>query len=107
METENILSPVLDPDFNAVAGNDENEPFRILTVLHDGRLATFSPELAGIDHHRLGDLTFGNVNTDGLSSVLADERFRRTAKEVAAGVTACRDICPYFHLFVAGHQPTN
>jgi uncharacterized protein len=107
METENILSPVLDPDFNAVAGNDENEPFRILTVLHDGRLATFSPELAGIDHRRLGDLTFGNVNTDGLSSVLADERFRRTAKEVAAGVTACRDICPYFHLFVAGHQPTN
>jgi uncharacterized protein len=105
-EVRNVFSALLDPDFNTATGNSENEPFRILTVLHDGRLSTFSPELAGLQHPRFGELTFGNVRTDSLQAVLASARFRRVSAEIAAGVASCRAACPYFRL-CRGGAPAN
>jgi uncharacterized protein len=105
-EARNIFSAILDPSFETSVGNDENEPFRIVTVLCNGRFSTFSPELAGFRHHRLGDLTFGNVHTDRLDDVLVGEHFWDIAAEVASGVASCRAACPYFRL-CRGGAPAN
>jgi uncharacterized protein len=105
-EAVNVVSALVDPDFDMASGNDENEPFRIVTVLFDGRLSTFSPELAGIFHPSIGEFTFGNVHTDSLAAVISSDRFRRAAAEIAAGVSACRAECPYFRL-CRGGAPAN
>jgi uncharacterized protein len=105
-EVRHVVSTLLDPGFDTATGSDENEPFRIVTILHDGRLSTFSPELAGLAHSGVGELTFGDVHTDSLASVLASDRFRSIAAEIAAGVSACRATCPYFRL-CRGGAPSN
>jgi uncharacterized protein len=105
-EGRRLLTSLLDPRFNAATGNDENEPFRIVTVLWDGRLSTFSPELSGLSHPVLGEMVFGNVRADSLPAILASDRFRRAATEVATGVAACRAECAYFRL-CRGGAPAN
>ena len=105
-EIRNVLSGLLNPDFDGPDGCDENEPFRIVTVLHDGRLSTYSPELAGMHHPRYGEFSFGNVSTAGLADVLTSAHFLRIASEIEAGVVACRGTCAYFRL-CRGGAPAN
>jgi uncharacterized protein len=105
-EVRNVLAAVVAPGFDGAAGCDENEPFRIVTVLNDGRLSTYSPELAGLQHSRYGELTFGNVHAVGLEGVLASGHFLRIASDIEAGVAACRTGCPYFRL-CRGGAPAN
>lgn len=105
-ERRTIELAMLNPAFDTSEGNDENEPFHIVTVLWDGRVSTFSPELAGLSHTLLGELTFGNVLYNSLPSVLASERFRRVASDIADGVEACREKCAYFRL-CRGGAPAN
>jgi uncharacterized protein len=105
-ELRQVISGLLHPDFGALSENDENQPFRIVTVLRDGRISTFSPELAGLRHPRFGELTIGNVLTDTLEDVIQSERFRHIAAEIAAGVESCRASCAYFRL-CRGGAPAN
>src|SRR6185295_13276130 len=39
--------------------DEQNEPFAIVSVSHDGAISTFSPELLGAHHPRFGDFAFG------------------------------------------------
>jgi uncharacterized protein len=86
--------------------NEQVEPFAIVTVTTDGELFTFSPELAGLDHPRLGRLSLGNVADAHLADVLAGERFRAQHEEVLSGVDACRRDCRHFGL-CGGGAPAN
>jgi uncharacterized protein len=86
--------------------NDQVEPFAIVTVTTDGELSTFSPELAGLGHPRLGRLSLGNVRDLRLADVLAGERFRALHDEVRRGVDACRRDCRHFGL-CGGGAPAN
>ena len=70
-------------------------PFDIVTVSHDGRIDTFSPELAGLEHPRIGSLALGNVLTSTLQQVLDGPVFRQAWAEIAAGVAACARDCAY------------
>jgi uncharacterized protein len=87
-------------------GTQENEAMRLLTVGHDGGFTTWSPELLGSLHPRLGSLELGNVLHDGLEDVCRGRTFRRIDEEISRGVKACAETCPYFNV-CGGGGPSN
>jgi uncharacterized protein len=105
-EEHNLREMLKAPNFGTLTGNDQNTPFAILTVGHDGTLSTFSPELAGLHHPRLGTYALGNVRTSTLAEVLSNPRWLALSAEVAEGVEACARDCPYFRLCLGG-APSN
>lgn len=105
-EEHNIREMLEAPNFGMLTGNDQNTPFAILTVTHDGMISTYSPELAGLQHPRLGSYALGNVRTSTLQEILSDPRWQALSTEVADGVQACARDCPYFRLCLGG-SPSN
>jgi uncharacterized protein len=105
-EIDDVLSALRHPDFGQLSSNSQNTPFQIVTVAWDGRISTFSPELLGVQDDRYGAFAFGNVRTHALCDGAGEERFRRIAEDIAAGVDACRRACPYF-AFCRGGAPAN
>lgn len=105
-EVRNVLGALVDMPDGVWRGNDQNMPFAIVTVTHDGALHTFSPELAGISHARFGSMVLGNVGTDSLADVLRGDRFRSMWAEISAGIDACERTCAYFSL-CRGGAPSN
>jgi uncharacterized protein len=76
--------------------DEQNEPFAIVSVSHDGAISTFSPELLGAHHPRFGDFAFGHVAAHGLADVAAGTPFLAVSREIRRGVEACRRDCRYF-----------
>ena len=76
--------------------DEQNGPFAIVSVSHDGAISTFSPELLGAHHPRFGDFAFGHVAAHGLADVAAAAPFRTVSREIRRGVDACRRDCRYF-----------
>ena len=76
--------------------DEQNEPFAIVSVSHDGAISTFSPELLGAHHPRFGGFAFGHVAAHGLADVAAAAPFRAVSHEIRRGVEACRRNCRYF-----------
>jgi uncharacterized protein len=76
--------------------DEQNEPFAIVSVSHDGAISTFSPELLGAHHPRFGDFAFGHVAAHGLADVAASAPFLAVSREIRRGVEACRHDCRYF-----------
>lgn len=105
-EVRTVLAGLQEPPAGAWPGNDQNRPFDIVTVTHDGSLHTFSPELAGLKHPRIGSLALGNVRTSTLQQVLDGPVFRQAWAEIAAGIAACARDCAYFPL-CRGGAPSN
>ncbi|WP_395708527.1 cyclophane-forming radical SAM/SPASM peptide maturase GrrM/OscB [Reyranella sp.] len=105
-EERNLRDMLQSSDFGQLPGNDQNTPFSIVTVARDGTLSTFSPELAGLSHPRLGSFALGNVKSATLAGILADPRWVALSEEVAEGVRACAARCPYFRLCLGG-APSN
>jgi uncharacterized protein len=101
-EIRTILGALAQP----AAGNDENTPFRIVTVTHDGALHTFSPELAGTRHPTIGSLSFGRVGDATLGEILDAPKFRAVWSEIREGIQACSTNCSYFPL-CRGGAPAN
>jgi uncharacterized protein len=86
----------------------EAHPFDIITISADGRLSTFSPELAGLTG-RSGDpagFFLGSVHKDRLADIVARAAYQSLAGEIEAGVTACRKSCRYFDI-CGGGAPSN
>lgn len=104
-EIDNVLAALRHPRFGSLHSNSQNEPGRILTITRDGGIYTFSPELAGVTHPKLGTLALGNVLFDPLIP-LNSRPFDRQAAEIAAGVECCRRECKYFDLCLGG-APSN
>jgi uncharacterized protein len=91
-----------DPGF--VREPDEVVPFGIVTIRKDGRVGTFSPELASTTSSAYADFALGNVLTDSPDDVHGTEAFRRLADDVQRGREACRQSCSYFSMCGAGFQ---
>lgn len=87
-------------------GNQENTPFRIVTVLHDGRISTFSPELAGSPSQAHNNFIFGNVLNDTWESIHSNPVLHLTRSQIEAGVDNCRRRCAIFD-FCGGGSPSN
>jgi uncharacterized protein len=105
-EAEALAAWLRHPDFGRANGNEQNSPFAIVTVTHNGDIATYSPELAGLAHPAFGDFTLGNVATTTLDAILGSDRFRALCAEIETGVAACAAECSYFGL-CRGGAPSN
>jgi uncharacterized protein len=100
------LSCVLDLQANPrfVREPDEVIPFAIVTVRKDGALGTFAPELLSTLSRDYDDFIIGNVLSDTPAEVKAGEAFRRLARDVSRGRTACSQTCTYYPLCGGGFQ---
>ncbi|WP_414475882.1 cyclophane-forming radical SAM/SPASM peptide maturase GrrM/OscB [Microvirga sp. M2] len=88
------------------AEDEQNIPFRIISVGHDGAISTFSPELLGSHHDRFESFVFGHVENGQISKILYDDNFKQVHAEIQQGVDACRRICSYFK-WCGGGAPAN
>jgi uncharacterized protein len=88
------------------AEDEQNLPFAVLCIAHDGRISTFSPELLGAHHPRFRDFTFGHVATHRLCDIERSPLFNEIATEIQRGVDACKGACPYFR-WCGGGAPAN
>jgi uncharacterized protein len=77
----------------------------MLNIAWDGSFTTFSPELLGARHPRLGAFSLGNVLRDALPPA-ANARYPAQCGEIARGVENCRAQCRYFD-FCLGGAPAN
>jgi uncharacterized protein len=76
--------------------DEQNLPFAIVSVSHDGAISTFSPELLGVHHPRFGGFAFGHVARHALVDIEAAASFRTISCEIGRGVEACKRNCRYF-----------
>lgn len=97
-----ILRTQQDPDFVRVP--PEAVPFTIITIRRDGRLSTFSPELASTPSSEYADFVLGNVLTHTPTQVAQSAEFARLGSEVAVGQDSCRNSCEYYGLCGGGFQ---
>ena len=86
--------------------NDNNEPFRVITVAHDGAWTTFSPELISTVSPAYGNFRFGNLGAEPISHSLSHSHFAAVEREIRSGVDQCRSECSYFN-FCGGGAPSN
>lgn len=99
------LAP-LDDNQDTAMGNDQVEPFAIISIAYDGSLSTFSPELLGMKSAEYGDFCFGKVQDDRINEIFSDSKFQRVLKDIKAGVSLCARDCEYFS-FCGGGAPSN
>jgi len=102
-EFENTIGLLLaeEPAFD-----EQNLPFVVVSVAHDGAFSTFSPELLGTRDKRFAGFTIGHVATDSLAAAARGARFKAINDEVRRGVKACERSCRYFR-WCGGGAPSN
>ena len=102
-ELESAIASLLSDE---CARDEQNLPFAIVSVSHDGTVSTFSPELLGTRHARFNSFGFGHVATHRLADLVQDPRYRAVSSEIKRGVDACRSECAYFR-WCGGGAPAN
>lgn len=90
----------------AAVPDEQNSPFAIVSIGHDGTISTFSPELLGARHARFGHFAFGNVAENRLEDIEDADLFRTISAEIRRGVRACERTCRYFR-WCGGGAPAN
>jgi len=90
----------------AARGNAQAIVGGFLCFDYRGDLNTFSPELMAMTHAGQRPFRLGNIMEMPLADMLAGDRARALAQEVAAGVERCRSSCGYFDL-CGGGSPSN
>jgi len=88
------------------ARDEQNLPFAIMSVAHDGNFSTFSPELLGTHHNRFNSFAVGHVATDPILTIAQTPRFAAINSEIRRGVEACERSCGYFR-WCGGGAPAN
>jgi uncharacterized protein len=86
--------------------DEQNLPFAVLSIGHDGTISTFSPELLDARHPRFGDFALGHVGDGPLSEIENAPQFRRISNEIRRGVEACQRGCRYY-CWCGGGTPAN
>jgi uncharacterized protein len=89
-----------------LSGNEQVEPWAAIVVAANGSVSTFSPEFMEMNAPEYDDFVFGNILDGALTAFAATEVFERCARDVAAGVAACRSTCRYFDV-CGGGSPVN
>jgi uncharacterized protein len=69
-------------------------------------VSSFSPELLGHKNERYNNFIVGNVHQHTLQQMLESTAMKAMAKDIQAGVDACRSECGYFSL-CGGGAPVN
>jgi uncharacterized protein len=88
------------------ARDEQNLPFAILSVGHDGSISTFSPEMLGAHHPRFGGFAFGHVATQRVFDIEQAPLFQEINSEIRRGVEKCKRSCEYFR-WCGGGAPAN
>ena len=86
--------------------NENNIPFRIISVAWDGAWTTFSPELISTAAPRFADFRFGNLAVEPISHTRESGPFQMALEEMRAGIERCREECQYFAV-CGGGAPSN
>jgi len=86
--------------------DEQNLPFAVLSISHDGKVSTFSPELLDARHARFGDFALGHVGNGPLSDIENAPQFHRISSEIRRGVEACKRSCAYYR-WCGGGAPAN
>lgn len=82
-------------------------PFGIVVVSKEGKISTFSPELAGGIPKEQDQFVIGNVlNIKTLDELIKNENFKRQQLAINKGVENCAASCDYFEL-CGGGSPSN
>ncbi|MBT7613007.1 MAG: GRRM system radical SAM/SPASM domain protein [Alphaproteobacteria bacterium] len=84
----------------------QNAPFRIITVGHDGGFSTFSPELHDMAMADGEKFVFGNVHENAILDAFANPMFVRYMSDIIDGYSACSKSCAFFDV-CAGGSPGN
>jgi uncharacterized protein len=87
-------------------GNQQADPFNIVSVDCEGNLSTFSPELLGMEHPVYGSFGFGNVVTDDYETLAKRVEESKLYADIRAGVQRCKEDCEYFKV-CGGGAPAN
>lgn len=87
-------------------GNSMNSPLRIITINYLGRFSTFCPELNGQKNDLYGDYIMGDLATDKIEDIFANNVFRRVNTAIQAGKSACKSECTFWE-FCLGGAPSN
>lgn len=104
-EIEQALQQVIRPN-EAPFRNPLVEPFAITSMDCKGNVATFSPELLGLENPAYDNFILGNINSDTLVSLASSPVLERLQADIAAGVAMCRERCEYFSV-CGGGEPVN
>jgi uncharacterized protein len=104
-EIDGMLPRIFRPDAT-VMGNAQVEPFGMMNVDCHGNVSSFSPELLGLQHAAYNNFIVGNINTDSLDDMRRSAAMTAMARDIGAGVAACRDGCEYFSV-CGGGAPVN
>lgn len=86
--------------------NEQVEPWAAIVVAANGNVSTFSPEFMEVSAPAYGDFVFGNILDGDLEDFAQNEAFRRTNRDIASGLAACRSDCRYFDV-CGGGSPVN
>ena len=104
-EIETALQQVIRPR-EAPFYNQLVEPFAITSMDSAGNIATFSPELLGLENPAYDNFILGNINHSTLSDLARSPVLARMLADINAGVVMCRDTCEYFSV-CGGGEPIN
>jgi uncharacterized protein len=91
---------------NGYKHNDQVVPFGIISVDHEGKFSTFSPELLAMKSETYGDFFFGNMETQDIRDALESEKFQKVFADIETGVRQCAESCEYY-AFCGGGAPSN
>jgi uncharacterized protein len=91
---------------DAPVRDEQNAPFAIVSISHDGAISTFSPELLGARHARFSHFALGHIAENRLADIDDADLFRTISAEIRRGVGACERTCRYFR-WCGGGAPAN
>jgi uncharacterized protein len=86
--------------------NEQVEPWQVIVVAANGDVTSFSPEFMELRSAAYNNFCFGNILRDDIDAMTETALFTRVAREISAGVNACRQTCRYFGV-CGGGAPTN
>src|SRR5262249_18572055 len=102
-EFESVLAYLIS---DGPVSDEQNLPFAIVSISHDGAISTFSPELLGARHPGSATLPFGTVATIPLADIAHAGGFQPIRGEIGRGVDAGERSCRYFR-WCGGGAPAN
>jgi uncharacterized protein len=104
-EIHGMLPRIFRPEGEAMR-NVQVEPFGMLNVDCHGNVSSFSPELLGLKNAAYNDFVIGNILVSSLETMQRSTAMAAMARDIAAGVEACRARCGYFSI-CGGGAPVN
>jgi uncharacterized protein len=92
---------------NFIPVQDVARGMKIITVRLDGKLITFSPELASGSVCDSDKFVIGSVDAlSDLEAIFSNLKYRQMSREIQRGIRRCEDECRYFKV-CGGGWPSN